>query len=570
VNWQNVQALRKAGQIDQATQTAVEILKADPGDFKTRSQYEWLIFYHIKRIVDRMSEALKGSQQVNGRDMEELVSWMRLFYRQEPQIPGMVCSNILAQLAKVGQYLPQFLKIVRWIGPDGLRDEDCRPREYQGKTYPSLAMIVARTLCKWAKAHPDASEEQMQLVLDFVERFGDKAKQDDPIWLNWDMAIVLRQMGDFQRATELLAGVIKAKRNEFWVWAEAGRLYQSEQPELAVSCFCRALECPAEPKFLVRAHREFAALLAEQEEYAQASKEVALTISIREAEGWPIGREMEEMIASPWYDPSADGAEKPEHFYAKHSNAALALCFDAVETQEANYLGFLVPRPPKDARPGRKPKPLSRYAIKDSKGQTWSLVSPGMKGLKAEVGAPLVVVVGSQNEDGRQTIVHVSARKDGQKWDCLESGIGVVTREAVAEKTTRILILDTGDEVGLDESLGEAFHIGDGVRFGLARNPKNNRADVFNVERCELSEKNFKRVKGQLRRNPKGFGFVGDAFVPPYLAEHMQDRESAEQAERTAHDEREELLEAMRSLQMEVRRLVEAQNPAVNKQQEKP
>ncbi len=59
-------------------------------------------------------------------------------------------------------------------------------------------------------------------------------------------------------------------------------------------------------------------------------------------------------------------------------------------------------------------------------------------------------------------------------------------------------------------------------------------------------------------------------IVNSMQAEHMQDRESAEQAERTAHDEREELLEAMRSLQMEVRRLVEAQNPAVNKQQEKP
>ncbi|MDD4967480.1 hypothetical protein [Halothiobacillus sp.] len=519
MNWQNVQALRKAGQIDQALKTAVEILVADPGDFKTRSQYEWLIFDRIKRIVDHMGEALKRSQQVNGQDVQDLMSWMREFYRQEPQKPGMVCSNILTQLAKVGQHLPQFLEIVRWIGPDGLSDEDCRPREYQGKTYPSLGMKVARTLCKWGTAHPDASEEQMKLVLEFAERFGDKAKLDDPIWLNWDMTIVLRQMGDFQRATELLAGVIKAKRNEFWVWAEAGRLYQSEQPELAVSCFCRALECSAEPKFLVRAHRELAALLAEQEEYVQASKEVALTINIREAEGWPIGREMEEMIASPWYDPSADGAEKPENFYAKHSNAALALCFDVVETLEANYLGSLVPSPPKDVRPGWKPKPLFRYATKDSKGQTWSLVSPRLKGLKAEVGAPLVVVVGSQNEDDRQTIVHVSARKDGQKWDCLESGIGVVTRETVAEKTTRILILDSGDEVNLNEPSGAAFHIGDGVRFGLARNPKNNRVDVFNVELCELSEKHFKRVKGQLRRNPKGFGFVEDAFVPPYLVE---------------------------------------------------
>jgi voltage-gated sodium channel len=45
-------------------------------------------------------------------------------------------------------------------------------------------------------------------------------------------------------------------------------------------------------------------------------------------------------------------------------------------------------------------------------------------------------------------------------------------------------------------------------------------------------------------------------IVNSMQAEHMQDRESAEQAERTAHDEREELLEEMRVLRDEVRRLV--------------
>src|SRR5690606_29412409 len=151
----------------------------------------------------------------------------------------------------------------------GLRSEDWQSNEYQGSRYPSLAMKIARALCKWVKAHPDASNKQMAMTLEWAERVRRTAKGDDALWLTWDMAILLRQMGDFHRAAELLAGVIKAKRNEFWVWAEAGRLYQSDQPELALACFCRALECPAEPKFLIRAHRELAELLAEQEEFAQ-------------------------------------------------------------------------------------------------------------------------------------------------------------------------------------------------------------------------------------------------------------------------------------------------------------
>lgn len=517
----DVRTLRKAGQLQEALDTARQILATNPGDFKTKSEYEWVIFEYIKKIVANMIAELEKSRPINARDVENLMGWMNEFHSLEPEIPGMACSNIMGQLVKVGAHLPRFPEIIRWAGIEGLRAEDWQPRQYQGKTYSSLAMNIARTLCKWVKVHPEASQKKMALTLDWAERVEKSTKGDDSLWLRWDMAILLRQMGDFHRAAEILTSVIKTKRNEFWVWAEAGRLYQSEQPELALACFCRALECPAEPKFLVRAHRELAELLAEQEEYAQASREVAVTIDIRQAEGWPIGREMEALISSPWYDPAAEGADPPKDFYGKHSPAALSLCFDIVETRTANYLGLLVPHTPKDPRPGWKPKPLSRYAIKDSKGQVWSLVGPAMKKLKFEVGAPLTVVIGRQNGDERQTIVHVSVRKDGQPWDSLDTGVGVVTREATAEKSTKVLILDSGEEVKVDASLKNPLRIGDGVRCGFARNPKNNRMDIFNVDRRELPEKDVRRITGPLRRNPKGFGFVEDAFVPPQIVEFI-------------------------------------------------
>ena len=521
MNSDNVRTLRKAGRLQEALDTARQILTTNPGDFKTKSEYEWVIFDCIKIIVANMVAEMAKSRPINARDVDDLMGWMDEYRSLEPSIPGMACSNILGQLVKVGSNLPKFPGIIRWAGIEGLRDEDWQPRQYQGKTYSSLAMNIARTLCKWIKAHPQASQKQMALALDWAERVGKVTKGDDSLWLHWDMAILLRQMGDFHRAAELLASVIKTKRNEFWVWAEAGRLYQSEQPELALACFCRALECPAEPKFLVRAHRELAELLAEQEEYAQASREVAVTIDIRQAEGWPIGREMEALISSPWYDPAAEGADPPKDFYGKHSPAALSLCFDVVETRPANYLGLLVPHTPKDPRPGWKPKPLSRYAIKDSKGHAWSLVGPAMKKLKFEVGAPLTVVIGRQNGDDRQTIVHVSVREDGQQWDSLDLGVGVITREATAEKSTKVLIVDFGEEVKIDASSESTLRIGDGVRCGFARNPKNNRVDVFNVERRELPEKDVRRINGPLRRNPKGFGFVEDAFAPPQIVESI-------------------------------------------------
>lgn len=521
MNSDDVRTLRKAGRLQEALDTARQILTTNPGDFKTKSEYEWVIFDCIKIIVANMVAEMAKSRPINTRDVDDLMGWMDEYLSLEPSIPGMACSNILGQLLKVGSHLPKFPGIILWVGIEGLRDEDWQPRQYQGKTYSSLAMNIARTLCKWVKAHPEASQKQMALALDWAERVGKATKADDSLWLHWDMAILLRQMGDFQRAAELLASVIKTKRNEFWVWAEAGRLYQSEQPELALACFCRSLECPAEPKFLVRAHRELAELLAAHEEYAQASREVAIVIDIRQAQGWPIGREMEGLIASPWYDPAAEGAEIPKDFYGKHSAAALALCFDVVETRPASYLGLFVPPTPREPRPGWKPKPRSRFAIMDSHHLAWSIDGQGMKKLDFEVGAPLMVVVGRQNGDHRQTIVHVSFRKGGDFWDCMAPGVGVITSEATDEKAMRVLIIDSGEERVVDWSFEKSLRIGEGVQLGLSHDPKVKQVEVFVVKRRDLPDKDIKHLKSQLRRNSKGFGWVEDAFVPSYIAESI-------------------------------------------------
>ena len=43
----------------------------------------------------------------------------------------------------------------------------------------------------------------------------------------------------------------------------------------------------------------------------------------------------------------------------------------------------------------------------------------------------------------------------------------------------------------------------------------------MHVERCELPEKDFKRVEGQLHRHENGFGFIENAFVSPQLIDSV-------------------------------------------------
>ena len=43
----------------------------------------------------------------------------------------------------------------------------------------------------------------------------------------------------------------------------------------------------------------------------------------------------------------------------------------------------------------------------------------------------------------------------------------------------------------------------------------------MHAERCELPEKDVKRVEGQLRRHEKGFGFVDNACVSPQFVDSV-------------------------------------------------
>lgn len=522
MSWQEVKALRDAGQLQQAIDTALKIMEADPRDYRTRSQYEWVIYACIKAIVQDMLGTLEKGKPISERDVHDLMAWMTEYQAIQPEIPGMACSNILGQLAKIGQYLPDLPQAMGWMGLESLRAEDWQPREYQGKTYSPMAVNLARTWCKWVKSHPDAAPEALVQALAWAERGSEVARGDDVLWLKWDMTLVLRQMGEFKQAAELLSSVIKAKRNEFWVWAEAGRLYLSDQPELALACFCRALECPAESKFLGRAHRELASLLADQGDHAQASLEITRAIEVRQAEGWPVGRDLEALIASPWYDPAAEGAESPRSFYAKHSSAALALCFDEVEARAATYICSFMPPMPREPRPGWKPRPLSRFAVMEASGEAWVLVGPGLKRQKLELGAPVDLVIGQQHGDERRTIVHLSPRTSGRPWDCAMPGQGVVSRAVEDQHSVRVLILETGEEGQLVAPTDDPLDQGARVQFYAARNSRSHRLELFNVAiREEGLNPNIRQLRGELKRHPKGFAFVEDAFTPPHLVESM-------------------------------------------------
>jgi tetratricopeptide (TPR) repeat protein len=521
MTWIDIQALRKSGRFQEAVDLGLQQLANDPDDFKLRTQIDWAFYGLVKNHVSSIVSKLKAGQAAPKEVINQIHQALRRYARQPKRRPHNALSNILRELSKIAPHFPFFPGFIRWVGIDGLGVEDWQYNQLDGNRFPPIAIGIARGLAKWIKAFPDAAEEDIDLALAWIDRVRPVAEGDDALWIDWDRVDLLRRVHRYVEAAEVLGSVIKAKRNEFWVWAEAARLYSEEQPDLALACACRALECGSDPKFTVKVHRELAQMLADRGEFAQASSELATAISIRQEHGWGIDAELQDLINSSWYDPSAQGAERPSDFYARHSQDALVLCFDSVEVKPATYLGTIVPQQQNDAQPGRKVRTLPRFAIRESNGASVSIVGPGVRCRNIKIGDTVTLVLGRQRDSDRDSIVQVSVRSDGASWDCTDSGKGLVTREAADGRRAKVFV-DRDLEVGIDGEAWIGSHppkVGEGVRFRVTENRKTGRRDLFAVEPGPRPDADVKVTTGHLKRNPKGFAFVDDAFVPPFVVE---------------------------------------------------
>lgn len=522
MSWEEVQKLSKAGRLDEAWKRGHELLEQNPRDFKTRSQLEWVCYYRLKAAIATIREDLKAGGRADQQDLRTIDSALHDFSTlPDVQVPGMACSMILKVLSGVSAHFPKFGLFVRWVRDDGLRLEDWKPNSFQGKSYSSVASSVARGLAKWVRVHAADDTEWIDESIHWLRLARAHPGPDDE-WTDWQLALMLRMRGDHEGAATALAAVLKAKRNEFWAWAEAGRLYASDQPELARACFCRALTCPATDGFKINVYVDLAVVLAELGDYPQASRETLTAIEIREREGWKIPQELQDLIDSPWYDPEAPGAEESKAFYARYAAEALVLCFDNVKTGPGTYLGTIIPKA-ENPPPGWKPRPLPRFAVRDEQGKSLSLVAPGMKIRNLEPGAPVTIVRGLQ-DDGRETIAQVVPRAAGTPWDCLDARGGILLG-AARDGAPRVFIDRDNSSIKLPDSAAgslKALAPGDPVILRVATNPKRGRLDVAMAEPGELVEHpDIQSFSGRMRRNPMGFAFVDDIFVSPPLVEAL-------------------------------------------------
>lgn len=516
MNSNQIKELRNAGNF----QAAIEQGLPHITDFKVLIQVNWAYYGLIKQLV---TQALNASQSPYGL-IRKIYDTARAYAKLPNRRADSSLSNILRELGKISSYSPDYLKFVYWVlRINGVQDSDWQATEFQGKRYSPLVCTMARSLAKWANSFPQyAKPEDLEHIVAWLENTRPVAENDDALWLDWDRVKLLKRLDKHAEAAKVLASVLKAKRNEFWVWQEAGRLYTHEQPDLARACYCCALECKAKPEFTVNVHTELALLLAEQGDTAWAIAEILAVLDIRQKQNWKIGEDLQKIMSESWYNPAATDLPDRAERYALYAPEALMLCFDDVHEQNASFVEILE-LPPQKNVPNKKQKRLAKFIIQTNKGKAVSILSTNCQTVSNwDAGTPALLTLGMA-ENAQKVVMHTALRTDGMLWDCANQMVGVV-QDSRDDCIWLFLNRDEQIKIHLKEWEGERPTVGTFARLCTSINPKKERTEVLFAQTCEPCEiQDVKTISGCLRRHEKGFAFVDDVFIAPHLLVELAD-----------------------------------------------
>ncbi|WP_151709011.1 DUF7017 domain-containing protein [Acinetobacter brisouii] len=523
MDWKEISQIRKNGDYLRARELARTELQKTPNSLQLKSQIEWTYYSEIKEITTK----LKQADPVDHRLVQQLIKTYEDYIKGETRRPEMAFSMILQLICPYSTQLPDFYNYVKWFGKAALRAEDWEKTTYvdkQGKRRHSLPLAyeVARGLCKWAKSAQELNKDQADFCLDWANQVRSKLSDEDAIWLDWDAVAVLRRMENYENASQVLSSVLKLKKSEFWVWAEAARIYQFDQKDLALACFCKAMLCKTEEKFLVTAHFDFAKLLISLEMFDEASFEINQSIKIRNENQWKLPDELNRLTQNSWFDPDKKELKLAKEFYEEHASDALSLCFDEIKKISATYLGQL-----KIKRDGKKPKEFAKFSIKNGNNFE-SLLANGFNHLQMKKGTAVLVILGIQEDFNQNLIVNVVERIDGYDWDCTNQQFGIISYISDDYENVRVF-LNKDKELKLDQNIVRALKdkifTGSKVKCFSTINAKSQRVEISHLELVENAKiADVKEEKGELRKNPKGFGFVNDIFISPNLITNIEDK----------------------------------------------
>lgn len=498
--------LRKARELDKAEHYGEalvvfrDIRESFIQDTQFMDSYGWCLYKSIKLLV--------ASEPINIIMCKEL---LEEYLGLQVEKPSKLHSNILRLAEKfIGDDSFYLRSIVKRWGYQCFLPEDWNKYEFEGREYPGLA---EKTIQKIAKSL--YSQSTNQDIQDFLPALNQAlSKIQDNIWLYYYKSKLLLKSGNYNEAEQFLRPVVKMKKTEYWAWALMGDIYKVTSLEKAISCYCKALLCSTDEKFVINTRVSLGNLLLQSGFKVEAKREFLISINTRKENAYGMGEDLTRIDQETWFkDLKAEGENK--EFYNENKSLAEEILFADLPWLEANVGDdYVLPDSPDVNRIKLFIK--TQFAVSDTtiKEKQHNIYKRFKKGDPVRVKA--------ENQNGKWQIYLLEKREDGKKWDVFPTHNAIIDH-VNKEKGVAHFIANKEIEglIRLDPQK-EQLLMGDGVSVSINRRSKEGKTIVEVVSYLKIdhlpSSEICKAFRGRfIIEEGKEFGFIEDVFVDPSL-----------------------------------------------------
>jgi tetratricopeptide (TPR) repeat protein len=500
-------ALHKAGDYLEAIRAFQSVEQAFGSDLYFQEAYGWAVAQYLKQ---------RSTSVVHLPESLRLVS---KYLSLNNQTPSLLHSQILRWVMKIAdenEMFPFLALFHQWLQKGGFADADYQVQMVEGKSYPSLAERAFMMLGRQLMAHPgdDRLAVLMPVLDEAIGRFPAN------IWLPYYKANVLIHLKRYTEALDFVVAVVRVKSNDYWTWALLAETLKHTDQHKAISCYCKALLCKTDEKYLPKVHAHFGDLLQQAGLLGEAKTEYLKSISIRKELGYKIPQQLTHVTEQAWFRQTAPYADM-RSFYLQNVALAESTLFDDLPWTDAN-VGEHFERP---EEPGvvrvkiyfMSQKGLEQLAVKDRRfGIT----------RRFSMGQPIKVKLGQQG--GRRTLYLLEPRLAGRPWDMFPHGVGVVTH-VNAVKQLGYFVVSKSVSGTIKIPAETELRVGDFLSLIYRIRKKDDRQyyEVIDWQRTEnIPGKDvFQRKSAVFKLHDAGtFGFVGDVYIPAEVIQkyHMQ------------------------------------------------
>jgi len=497
-DWQKARELEGVGQFAEALAIFRLIKDSFAGNTAFADSYGWCLYKHIKQ-----------SAEANTLQIQAAVNLFKEYLQLSVTKPSNLHSNVLRQMEKLSdkEGFPFYHLFKSW-GFESFQPADWEKNVWEGKMYPGLAEKCVQHAGKILLRH--GSEEDVrsfQPALDAALQ-----KISDNIWLYYYKAKLLLRVGSREAAETFLKPVVKQKRTEYWAWSLLAEVYSGSAEDKVLSCYCRALLCPADEFFLGKTRLALAELLIKQQCYGEAKVEIDLVTQSKLTQGQNLSESIQQYQQQSWYQ-QATPKENNRAFYIANKGLAEEVLFQDLPWLSANCgEDYTKPDEPGLTRVKLyfKTTRLEEVSLKD---KTYRLTR------RFKLGAPVQI---KAEPSGERWQVYVVEKREGTFWDCFPEYVAVIDHVNREKKLAHFLVntrIEGIIRLADRHPWPQEYQV---VKLRLKSRLKDGKT-IYEVLHWQLTDSRpdeaiYRPFDGTLSVQPgRSFGFVDDIFVDATL-----------------------------------------------------